>query len=176
MKLVRWKRFTWDLHNLPSPAPRLDERYIVRPAFADDQRAVTTILLSTFKLDNAWSDTASTVSDWLGPQIALAFEREAAPALVITHGQRIIAACAISTDIDAETHLLSGPCVSMEYRNRGLGTALLYHTLLQLRQAGLAQAHGVSKDNVPAAKFVYPKFDSIGVDYDFEPALAKAPL
>ena len=46
------------------------------------------------------------------------------PALVITHGQRIIAASAICTDADAESNLISGPCVLVEYCNRGLGTAL----------------------------------------------------
>jgi predicted N-acetyltransferase YhbS len=57
------------------------------------------------------------------------------PALVICHGQRIIGASALSTEMDAENHLLSGPCVLMEYRNRGLGTALLYYSLKQLRTA-----------------------------------------
>ena len=54
----------------------------------------------------------------------------------------------ITTDPDAETHLLSGPCVSMEYRNRGIGTALLYATLDHLKQAGLERAHGITKFNV----------------------------
>jgi predicted N-acetyltransferase YhbS len=174
MKLVRWKRFTWDLKQLPTPAPKLDERYIVRPAFADDHKAVSAILLSTFSLDSTWSDTGAYFREWLAAQIEIAFERESAPALVITHGQRIIAASAINTDIDAETHLVTGPCVSMEYHNRGLGTALLYHTLMQLRQSGLTTAYGISKDNVAVAKFVYPKFGAVSVDYEFDPAPARA--
>jgi N-acetylglutamate synthase-like GNAT family acetyltransferase len=112
--------------------------------------------------------------DWLSSQIDIAFDREAAPAIVITHGQRIIAASAINTDVDAETHLVTGPCVSMEYRSRGLGTALLYHTLAHLRQSGLAIAHGVTKDNVAATKFVYPKFGAVAVDYEFDPTPARA--
>jgi N-acetylglutamate synthase-like GNAT family acetyltransferase len=75
------------------------------------------------------------IKDWLIAQIDAAFEREPVPAVVISHGTRIIAASAISTDVAADTNLISGPCVSIEYRNRGLGTALLYHTLLQLRQS-----------------------------------------
>jgi predicted N-acetyltransferase YhbS len=173
MKLVRWKRFTWDLAKLPSPAPPLAERYNVRPTFPEDQQGVTHIIISAFTLDSAWGDVCAQVKDWLQANIDAAFEREAAAAIVITHGQRVIAASAVSTDVDADTHLLSGPCVSMEYRNRGLGTALLYHTLLHLKQSGLTHVHGITKANVPAAKFVYPKFASVGEDHEFEPALIR---
>lgn len=173
MKLVRWKRFTWDLAKLPTPAPPLVDRYGIRPAFPEDREALLTVVTTAFTLDSAWADTMATVREWLIAYINSAFEKEASPAVVITHGQRIIAASAISTDSEADTNLLSGPCVSMEYRNRGLGTALLYHTLVHLRQAGLAKATGVTKSNVPVAKFVYPKFGSTEVDHEFEPALIR---
>jgi len=173
MKLVRWKRFTWDLSKLPTPAPPLAERYNIRPAFAEDQKGVTDIILSAFTLDSAWGDAFALVREWLTAQIEAAFERETAPAMVITHGQRVIAAAAITTELEAETHLLSGPCVSMEYRSRGLGTALLYQTLAQLRQSGLTNVHGITKINVPAEKFVYPKFGGISADHEFEPALIR---
>jgi N-acetylglutamate synthase-like GNAT family acetyltransferase len=172
MKLVRWKRFTWDLAKLPPPPP-LAERYNVRPAFGEDRAGVTHIIISAFTLDSAWGDVCATVKEWMQAQIDAAFERESAAAVVITHGQRVIAACAVNTEVEAETHLLSGPCVSMEYRNRGLGTALLYHTLLHLKQAGLTHVHGITKVNVPAAKFVYPKFGAVAVEYEFEPALIR---
>lgn len=173
MKLVRWKRFTWDLSKLPNPDPKLDERYNIRVAFADDRPNVSHLILSAFTLDTAWGDTFATVKDWLQAQIEAAFEREAAPAMVVTHGQRVIAASAINTDPEADTNLLSGPCVSMEYRNRGLGTALLHHTLNQLKQSGLTQAHGIAKWNVAAAKFVYPKFGAQEAEHEFEPALIR---
>ena len=60
----------------------------------------------------------------------------------------------------------------MEYRNRGLGTALLHYSLKQLREAGLDQACGISKDNVVASKFIYTKFGSVSAPCDFEPSLA----
>jgi predicted N-acetyltransferase YhbS len=173
MKLVRWKRFTWNLASLPTPAPALAGRYAIRAAFPDDRESVINLVVAAFTLDSAWADTMAPVKEWLTAHMTAAFENEVAPAVVITHGQRIIAASAISTESEAETNLLSGPCVSMEYRNRGLGTALLYHTLLQLRQCGLEQASGVTKANVPVAKFVYPKFGAVGVDHEFEPALIR---
>jgi ribosomal protein S18 acetylase RimI-like enzyme len=173
MKLVRWKRFTWDLTQLPATESAPLHPYTVRAAFGDDSEAVAKIILSAFTLDPAWSDTFANIREWLSNQIVAAFEREAAPAVVISHGQRIIAASAMSTDVEADTHLISGPCVSMEYRNRGLGTALLYHTLSQLRQAGLRKVQGITKDGISATKFVYPKFSSTAEDYEFHPELVR---
>ena len=173
MKLVRWKRFTWDLTQIPPAESVSTHPYSARPATVEDNEAVSKIILSAFTLDSTWSDTFANIREWLTTQIAAAFEREVAPAVVITHGSRIIAASALSTEADAETHLISGPCVSMEYRNRGLGTALLFHTLNHLRQAGLRSVHGVTKDAISAAKFVYPKFGGVVEDYDFHPELVR---
>jgi predicted N-acetyltransferase YhbS len=173
MKLVRWKRFTWDLTQLPAPESVPVHPYTIRPAFADDSEAVSKIILSAFTLDPAWSDTFANIREWLANQITAAFDRESAPAVVITHGSRVIAASALSTDVDADTHLVSGPCVSMEYRNRGLGTALLFHTLSQLRQSGLRTVHGITKDAIAATKFVYPKFNGVVEEYEFHPELVR---
>ena len=171
MKLMRWKRFSWDLNKLPVSAPPLAERYALRPALAEDHKTVSHLILSAFSLDSAWGDALALIKDWLTAQIDAAFEREPVPAVVISHGTRIIAASAISTDVAADTNLISGPCVAIEYRNRGLGTALLYHTLQQLRQGGLAHVHGIVKENVPAEKFVYPKFGAAFHEIEFEPRL-----
>jgi predicted N-acetyltransferase YhbS len=172
MKLVRWRRFTWNLSDLPTLAPPLAERYSLRPAHRDDADAVRHAILNAFKIDSAWSDSFAAVRDWLEQQIGFAFERETTPALVAMHGQRIIGASAFTTEMDAESHLISGPCVFMEYHNRGLGSALLYHTLNHLKNSGLEQVHGVTKDNVAMAKFLYPKFGSTGTEHEFVPSLA----
>ena len=172
MKLVRWKRFTWDLTKLPPLAHPLPDQYIVRPAARDEAKLVSHVVFTTLTLDSAWCDTLKLFRDRLAANIDLAFAREPAPALVIMHGQRIIAASVISTEPDAETNLISGPCVLAEYGNRGLGTALLHHTLDHLRTSGLERATAVTKDNVPACKFVYTKFGSTSVACDFAQAMA----
>ena len=172
MKLVRWKRFTWDLTQLPPLAPPLPDQYVVRPAARDEAKLVNHVVFTALTLDAAWCDTLKLFRDRLASQLDLAFTREAAPALVIMHGARIIAASVISTDADAESHLVSGPCVLAEYGNRGLGTALLHHTLDFLRGSGLARATGVTKDNVAACKFVYPKFGSTSEPFDFVQQMA----
>ena len=93
------------------------------------------------------------------------------PGLVLTHGPRIIAASVLNTEVDADSHLVSGPCVLSEYCNRGLGTALLHASLLQLREAGLTKAAAITKENTAAGKFVYRKFGAESASCEYSPAL-----
>jgi len=172
MRLVRWKRFTWNLHTLPPPAHQLPGYLQVRPAGRDDEKGVTHLVFTAFTLDATWSDSLKTFREWLELSLHSAFAREDLPALVVAHGPRIIAASVLHSEADAESHLISGPCVLPEYCNRGIGSTLLHLSLSQLREAGLATAHAVTKENAPAAKFVYPKFGSITTEHDPEPQLA----
>jgi GNAT superfamily N-acetyltransferase len=75
----------------------------------------------------------------------------------------------ISAEAEADMHLIPGPCVSMESRNRGFGTRLLEQALTRLREAGLQQAAGLAKENLPVSKFLYPKFNATSSPYDFTP-------
>jgi GNAT superfamily N-acetyltransferase len=68
--------------------------------------------------------------------------------------------------------ILPGPCVLVEYRNRGFGTGLLKHSLQALREAGVTRAVAVSKENAPVAKFLYPKFNGVLTPGDHTPLLA----
>ena len=169
MKLVRWKRFTWDLTRLePDHEPHLPSFYTVRAAARDEEKAVRNVIFTAFGLDTAWGDSFKQVRGFIESQLASSFLHRAVPCLVITHGVRIIAASALNTSEDAPSHLISGPCVLAEYRNRGLGTALLHESLLHLKTAGLDHGTGVCRENVSTSKFVYPKFNSTAVDYDFD--------
>lgn len=169
MKLVRWRRFTWDLSKLPPLESSLPAHYHLRAATREDAKGAAIAIFSAFSLDTSWSDIFFTFRDRLEQQWELALSREAVPALVITHGTRIIAASALNSEVDAETHLISGPCVLVEYRNRGLGTALLHASLKHLQQAGLTRARGISKETAATSKFVYPKFGATSEAYGFEP-------
>jgi N-acetylglutamate synthase-like GNAT family acetyltransferase len=169
MKLMRWRRFIWDLTKLPSLEYSMPTHYHLRVATREELRLVSPVISSAFSLDTAWSDTFFTFRERLDQQLEQAFARESIPALLVTHGQRIIGASALNTDMDAETNLISGPCVAVEYRNRGLGTALLHASLKQLKNAGLPRAKGICKDTAPATKFVYPKFGSTDEPHELEP-------
>jgi GNAT superfamily N-acetyltransferase len=172
MKLVRWKRFTWNLTTLPPLAHNLPGHFQVRGVSREEEKGVAHVVFTAFSLDSTWSDTLKVFRDRLELSVHTAFARENVPAIVVAHGPRIIAASVLSSEVDAETNLVSGPCVLPEYCNRGIGSALLHFSLLQLHEAGLSVAHGVTKENVPAAKFVYPKFNSIVAAHDYEPVLA----
>jgi predicted N-acetyltransferase YhbS len=172
MKLVRWKRFTWQIKLLPPLEEKLPSRFITRPATREEAKAVVHVVMTAFSLDSTWSDTLNLFRDRLEMQLDLAFQRETFPALVITHGPRIIAASVLSTEMEADSNLVSGPCVLTEYCNRGLGSSLLHASLKQLSEAGLERAAGITKENSTACKFLYPKFGSVGVSCEFAPALA----
>lgn len=171
MKLVRWMRFTWDLENLPAVSSGSESHYHIRVATQDDEKVVCSVISSAFSLDMDWSDTHKSLREHFEAQIDRVFTEKEAPCVVVSHGARIIGASALDTNKAAENHLLSGPCVLSEYRSRGLGTTLLHQSLQLLRDAGLSKAFGITKHNVPAAKFIYPKFNSVSAPYDFEPEL-----
>jgi hypothetical protein len=172
MKLVRWKRFTWQLKQLPPLEHKLPGHFIVRPATREEARAVAHVVITAFSLDSTWSDTLNLFRERLEMQLDLAFQRESFPAIVITHGPRIIATSVLNTDPEADSNLVSGPCVLAEYCSRGLGTALLHASLRQLAEIGLERAAGITKENSAACKFLYPKFGSVSLPCQFAMALA----
>jgi predicted N-acetyltransferase YhbS len=172
MKLVRWTRFTWDLTKLPPQGRVLEANYHIRPVTRDEEKTVRSVIASSFALDMNWSDTLKTMKDWLETKLDEVFEHKAAPCLVVTHGTRVIGASTLDMSREAECHLVSGPCILNEYRNRGIGTELLFQSLSALREAGIEQARAITKSNVPVAKFVYTKFNSVGEPWEFEPVLA----
>jgi len=108
MKLVRWKRFTWPLTKLPPLDQSLPAHFITRTATREEARAVAHVVLTAFSLDSTWSDTLNQFRERLEMQLDLAFQRETFPALVITHGPRIIATSVLNTDPEADSNLVSG--------------------------------------------------------------------
>ena len=174
MKLVHWTRFTWDLAKLPAQGNVLDSFYHIRPVKREEEKIVRAVISSAFALDMNWSDTLKTTKDWLEAALDEIFEHKVVPCLVVTHGSRVIGASILSPRAEAECHLISGPCILNEYRNRGIGSELLYQSLHALQEAGFEKAHAITKINVPVAKFVYTKFNSVSEPWEFEPALARS--
>ena len=174
MKLVRWTRFTWDLAKLPEEGRDLEPHYHIRPVKHEEEKTVHAVISSSFALDMNWSDTLKIIQDWLEARLADTFAHKVAPCLVVTHGIRIIGASLLDPNREADCHLVSGPCILNEYRNRGIGTQLLFQSLNALREVGYEKAFAITKSNVPVAKFVYTKFNSVGEPWEFEPALARS--
>lgn len=169
MKLSNWIRFTWDLTQLPPLENPLPEHYEIGTATAEDEKELRKIVSSCFVLDPTWSPELQDVMEKIEAWLDRAFASSGCTLLALRHGSRIIGASVISADAAAEMHLIPGPCISMEYRNRGFGTRLLERSLFHLREAGLQQAAGVAKENVPVTKFLYTKFNSQASPYTFTP-------
>lgn len=159
MKLSNWIRFRWDLTRLPQFDVTLPEHYEIEPATAEDETDLRKVISSSFVLDPAWNPATQDVMETIEPWLERAFSSPTSTCLVLRHGVRIIGAAVISQSHEAEIHLSPGPCVSMEYRNRGFGTRLLEQSLTKLREAGLQEAIGIAHENAPVTKFLYTKFN-----------------
>ena len=160
MKLVHWVRFTWDLEQLPALGPVLPEHYHFTNGTPADEKEFRAVFARSIAHDTSWGDAIHDVN----AMIAAWLERVFAPegnglCLALRHGLRIIGASALLPEPAMEDHLTPGPCVLMEYRNRGFGSALLEESLRHLHAAGLTRASALTKSNAPVAKFLYPKFN-----------------
>ena len=95
--------------------------------------------------------------------------------LVMPKGSRLIAASLLDPSPEASSHLVSGPAVLMEYRNRGIGSRLLHASLEALRGNGITVASGITRAKTMAARHVYPKFGGVAESVTFsKPVEAKS--
>lgn len=165
MKLINWVQFTWDLAALPESESNLPEHYEITAATEEDDKELRRVITSSFALDPDWNATMHEVMQTIDGWLDTALGSAPGSALVLRHGVRIIGASVLAVDADGENHLSPGPCILMEYRNRGFGTNLLERSLRSLRDAGLSRATGIAKENSPVTKFLYPKFGAISLPY-----------
>ncbi len=170
MKWIGWTRFSWDLARMTPVYPAVEPQYRIRPALVADEKAVRRMVLAAFTLDADWNYTLGQIREELDAALENLFsekpqEQAGRACLLVTHGSRIIGASVLNLHREAESHLLTGPCILVEYRNRGLATALLGESLLALREAGVQTAHGLTQTDSPTAQFLYPKFRSLCEPY-----------
>jgi GNAT superfamily N-acetyltransferase len=158
MSLRNWVRFSWDLTALPASAAELPPHYQIAPATQKDEMGLRKVFSSSFLLDPVWNPAIGDVMQTIQSRLDRLFAAEAGTCLALRHGSRIIGAAVVSDDLDSEDHFAPGPCILVEYRNRGFGTRLLEGSLFWLREAGLVRAFGMALDYAPVAKFLYPKF------------------
>ena len=136
------------------------------------RRELHKVFSSSFLLDPIWNPAIGEVMQKVQTWLDRAFDSENNVSLALRHGSRIIGAALLSLDPKIDNHLTPGPCVLMEYRNRGFGTRLLESSLHLLRDAGLAHATGIARDIAPVAKFLYPKFGGQVAPVDIATLLA----
>lgn len=129
------------------------------------------VIRTAFSMDPAWGDISRLLNESMERFVEQAFAkgRETPSCVVAQHGPRIIGVSVIDAHLDSPNHLPSGPMILHEYRNRGLGTALLAASLEFLRTNGVSKARGVTRANSTAARFIYTKFGSHQVPYALDP-------
>ena len=159
MKRLNWVQFTWDLAALPHSPIELPERYQIEPATADDEKELRRVVTASFALDPEWNATLQEVMQAVDGWLDASLAAETNGCLVLRHGSRIIGGSILSLQPDTSTHLAPGPCVLMEYRNRGFGTHLLARSLATLRDHGVTRAVAIAKENSPATRFLFTKFN-----------------
>ncbi len=150
-------RFRWKLADLASGAAAMPGPYTLRPAGEQEMDEALRVIQASYNLDPEWSGCAKHIDEVVLPGAQRAFEGEAT-CLFLLHGNRVIAASAYDPEPADGVHLVSGPCVLIEYRNRGIGGALLHATLEALRSHGVTEACGQVRPGTPSAKFLCTKF------------------
>lgn len=160
MKRTRWVSFTWDLAKTELPELTIPRHYSIDLADAEDQTQLQRVINKSLELDPSWNATLPDVKATVAASIARALTGESTLRLTLRHGTRIIGGTLLAPEANPAEHLVPGPCILMEYRNRGLGTLLLVAALRQLRDAGVTRACAVTRDGSPAARFLYSKFNS----------------
>jgi hypothetical protein len=172
MKMLNWVRFTWDLTKLPSSDLLLPAHYQIAPVAPQDERELRKVYSSSFLLDSIWNPVIGGVMQCIQSRLDDVFKSTNNTCLALRHGARIIGATVLSLESEAEDHLAPGPCILLEYRNRGFGTLLLAKSLRVLKEAGMTSVTTLAPDYVTASKFLYPKFNSGLSPVEFVPRLA----
>jgi hypothetical protein len=157
-KPVQLAEFRWNLTSLSTPAAEIPKPFILRTAGDQELEDALRVLKASYDLDPEWSGCDKYVEQSVlgGAKRALGAGGEC---LFVLHGNRVIAASVYHPEPAAgDMNLVSGPCVLIEYRSRGIGGSLLGATLEALRARGLTEATGRTRPNGPSAKFLCSKF------------------
>jgi GNAT superfamily N-acetyltransferase len=170
MKKTGWVNFVWDLAGNELPAITTPRQYRLSLVKAAEREQLQGVIERSFALDPGWNAALHMIDAPVKSSIAAALDSESASWLALQHGARIVGGTLLMTDPDAPAQLVPGPCILMEYRNRGLGTLLLCSALRHLRDAGMIRACAKTRENSLAARFLYPKFG--GQSSLIEPLLA----
>jgi GNAT superfamily N-acetyltransferase len=170
-----WVRFSWNLDLLPAMEPELPKSFSVRPAEEDEHDEVLGTVSRAFILDPEWTNTLKNLKTELMQSLDGALQISQSPALVMTHGTRIVGVSVLRSGMEVKNHLVSGPCVLLEYRSRGLGKLLLEYSLRTLRETGLKTAYGLTKQRSTAARHVYPSFGGEAIPWEGESLFDRVP-
>jgi len=157
-KPVKLTEFRWNLASLPSPVGEITKPFTLRTAGDQEIEDALRVVEASYDLDSEWSGCDKYVEQTVIPAAKKAVAAQG-ECLFVLHGNRVIAASFYNPEpAEGEVHLVTGPCVLIEYRSRGIGGNLLGVTLEALRNRGLSEVTGRTRPNGPSAKFLCTKF------------------
>ena len=170
-----WRRFSWSLSSVLPIDTSSQNGDLIRLARREEGEDVLQTVLLSLAMDSSWNDSYAMAEHYLTSTVGRLFNESEPLCLVIQKGNRLIAASLLDPDLDAVHQLVSGPMVTTEYRNRGIGTRLLHASLAALQERGLTRATGITRDRTVAARHVYAKFGSVSESFSF-PSLLEGRL
>ncbi|MEM9400758.1 MAG: GNAT family N-acetyltransferase [Verrucomicrobiota bacterium] len=157
---VSWIKFSWNLKNLSEDIPPSDKNLKITIGKKEDKENILKNLESSYRMEHAWSIGIADRLVELRRIVDEGIDHKKVDFLLIHDGPRMIGTSALYVNSKSDRQLLTGICVLDEYRCRGAGSFLLYHSLKHLVSRGLETASVVTRKNTAAAKFLYPKFDA----------------
>ena len=166
--MISWICFEWKTSALPAAA-EIASPFFIRPAEKAEEESVGKMISSAFSMDPTWGDITRALLENARLAIGVAFADASPSCLVLLHGHRIIGASLLDANPASENHLLTGPCILHEYRNRGLGTGLLRGSLAFLGEHQVDTARGITRAQSATARFIYSKFGSTSRPCESDP-------
>jgi predicted N-acetyltransferase YhbS len=166
--MISWICFEWDMTSLqmqPSSVAPL----IIRAAVHDEEKTVLKVIHTAFSMDSAWGDVSGSLQESMTHFTKSVFQKPEPACMVALHGNRIIGASLLDANPDAPNHLLTGPVILHEYRNRGLGSGLLAASLDFLHKKGFQKVRGVTRPSSIPSRFIYTKFSSTQSPFALDP-------
>lgn len=166
----KWIQYEWPLSSLEDESTihsikgdlRLAEKGDLEACEDILRRSLITERLDTADIERRTNELTSLFPRCFGPD-------PSAEVVVWEDGRRLVGLSSLVWDEAAPRHLISGVCVFEEYRCRGGGKALLLRSLHRLKSHNLTSARLITRENLTAAKFLYPKFSSVSRPVDALP-------
>lgn len=172
----KWIEYSWDLSAIPDQTILGDLRGDLRLAEKGDLVLCEEVMKRAIMTERGWSIFGDgRVDDFKALFPKCVDSEKSAEMVVWEDGSRIVGLSGIFLDPDAPRQLVTGVCVFEEYRCRGGGEALLLRSLHRLKEHGFEKAVVVTRENLTAARYLYPKFGSQNRLLDELPAWESAP-
>ena len=152
-------RFEWDLAQVPVAPSALPPKHEIKIQQLTDTEAAWEGIQRSFLNEKAWMIGLEAHLEQLRKKIFPEGKPlEKMDFFILQHGARMVGCSALLATEGEGPQLLSGIIMDYEYQRRGLGVALLQRSLLHLAEKGLQKASVITREGVPAARYLYPKF------------------